>query len=260
MSNLRNVGGKRVTNAADPVNAQDLATRAYVLANPGTPTTWFPQNSAAPPAAASWTVVNSIDNVSIADAAGRGIELHRDGASVDVQWTGYRVPIANASTFTVCAGMSIYMPRGNTVNGGRSGPLLAVSDGTKYVGVMVYTEFEGLSLPIIRLAEAPHIGFTPNGDSPARIVFGSNDRIDVTDLNLQGKMIYPMIIGDGTNLKIYVSRTGRKREAQYLYTATLGDYLGTITHAAILMVGFANFTVPAVPTDVWVPHWQNSTP
>jgi hypothetical protein len=255
MSNLRSVGGKRVTNAADPTSAQDLATRAYVLANTGTPTAWYPLSATAPPAAASWSVVNSIDNVSIADASGQGIELYRDGNVNNNQWTGYRIAIANASTFTVCAGMSVYAPRGNTVNGGVCGQMLAVSDGTKYVGVYTWADTEAANVYIATFATA-----LSNGVALTRIPFGSDDRLDITEQMLEGEMFYPMIIGDGTNLKMFIGRTGRKREAQYLYTSTLGNYLGTITHAAILMAGNNAATTPAVPSNIWVPHWQNSTP
>lgn len=213
------------------------------------PTTVNFYKTLTPPTASNWTIFNSIDNVSVVNDSSGGLLFSRDGNVATDYLTGAYVSIAHANTFTVGAGMSeaITFAGGSQVNGGG----IFISDGTKFIELYV-----GTASGVRYIASARW-----NSATSLNTVLTLTDTPNATWIedSTRGRPFYIYWTGDGTNIYAKVGFTGRAQDAFTIYSEAVGAFLGTITQCGVYLRG-NNGGGSAVPTRIWVPSWQNSTP
>lgn len=236
------VNAQKIIDLATPTNTSDAATKGYVD-SVAIGSILYPQTE--PPVAASWTVFNSRDSVAIADDAAHGVTFSRAGAVNEDQLTGYRVAISGSPTWEFCLGMSagFGLAGASQVNGGG----IMVTDGTKIMTLRLATSGNTLFLTTDKWTDAANystsIGVAPSADWQYMIQ--------------QGMPTYWHVVNDGTNLKWYLSTTGRLAQAFECASEAVGAFLGTITHAGIAMRGNDAGGVDR-PTNFWAFHYKNA--
>ena len=172
-------------------------------------------NIAAPPAAASWTAVNSGASLAIADR-GTSVEMTIDGTDSGLQLRGYSLAVS--CPFDKVFGFIPSIP----VAGTQSGVGFAISDGTKYVRWTVQSDSSSaLAVAIDRWSSVT--GYTDT-------VLSTNTARGST---LTGPMMFVRLVCDATNIIFYQGNDGYLWSPA-LYTAAKGGYLGTITTVAMI--------------------------